>query len=421
MNNIFKNIEHSAIGEKSQDNFKDLFNNINVNNKELGSSVININKKLKKIIIAIAEVNLDDYKNNSKDSFGNAYEYLMTMYASNAGKKGGEFFTPQEVSELLTRITLIDKDGKYKKEINKVYDPAAGSGSLLLNFAKIIGKENIRLGFFGQEIDIETYNLCRINMFLHNIGYDKFDIQLGDTLIEPKHLDEDKFEAIVSNPKYSVKWEGKDNGTLINDPRFSPAGVLAPKKNGDFAFIMHSLYLLAVNGTAAILSFPGIMYRTKAEQKIRKYLIDNNFVEAIIQLPEKLFHGVDIATCILVLKKNKINNRTLFIDASKEFIKGPNQNKLSTERNNYENNNIKSILDLYMQRDTIEYKSYLAKRDEIEKNDYNLSVSTYVEKENTQKVININVLNENIKKIVQKENILRDEIDKIILQIEENN
>jgi type I restriction enzyme M protein len=205
LNNIFKNIEHSAIGEKSQDNFKDLFNNINVNNKELGSSVININKKLKKIIIAIAEVNLDDYKNNSKDSFGNAYEYLMTMYASNAGKKGGEFFTPQEVSELLTRITLIDKDGKYKKEINKVYDPAAGSGSLLLNFAKIIGKENIRLGFFGQEIDIETYNLCRINMFLHNIGYDKFDIQLGDTLIEPKHLDEDKFEAIVSNPKYSVK------------------------------------------------------------------------------------------------------------------------------------------------------------------------------------------------------------------------
>ncbi len=418
---IFKNIEQSAIGSNSEENFKHLFDDIDLNNNKLGSSVINRNKKLKKIIIAIAETNLGNYKNNSIDAFGDAYEYLMGMYASSAGKSGGEFFTPQEVSELLTRITLIDKDGEYKKEINKVYDPAAGSGSLLLNFAKILGKDNIRLGFFGQEINITTYNLCRINMFLHDIGYDKFDIQLGDTLLEPKHLDEDKFEAIVSNPPYSINWEGSDNGTLINDPRFSPPGVLAPKSKADFAFVLHCLDALATDGTAAIVSFPGIMYRGGAEQKIRKYLINNNFVEAVIQLPENLFYGTSIATCILVLKKNKINNKTLFIDASKEFIKVTNQNKLTTDKNDHERNNIKNILDLYKQRDTSQYKSYLATRDEIEENDYSLSVSNYVKKENTQKIIDIEALNIEIEQIVEKENKLREQIKKIILEIEENN
>ena len=421
LDKVFKNIEQSAIGEKSEENFKHLFDDIDVNNNKLGSTVINRNKKLKKIIIAISQTNLGNYKNNSIDAFGDAYEYLMGMYASSAGKSGGEFFTPQEVSELLTRITLIDKDGEYKKEINKVYDPAAGSGSLLLNFAKILGKEKIRQGFFGQEINITTYNLCRINMFLHDIGYDKFDIQLGDTLIEPKHKEEDKFEAIVSNPPYSINWEGSDNGTLINDPRFAPAGVLAPKSKADFAFVLHCLDALATNGTAAIVSFPGIMYRGGAEQKIRKYLINNNFVEAVIQLPENLFYGTSIATCILVLKKNKINNKTLFIDASKEFIKVTNQNKLTTYKNDDENNNIKNILDLYIQRDTTQYKSYLATRDEIEKNDYSLSVSSYVEKENTQKIIDIKALNIQLDEIVEKENILREQIKKIILEIEENN
>ena len=269
---------------------------------------------------------LGNYKNNSIDAFGDAYEYLMSMYASNAGKSGGEFFTPQEVSELLTRIAVAGK-----KEVNKVYDPACGSGSLLLKAAKILGKENVRQGFYGQEINLTTYNLCRINMFLHDIDYDKFDIAHEDTLLSPQHWDDEPFEVIVSNPPYSIKWEGDDNPVLINDPRFAPAGVLAPKSKADLAFIMHSLAWLATNGTAAIVCFPGIMYRGGAEKKIRQYLIDNNFIDCIIQLPSNLFFGTSIATCIMVLKKSKKDNKTLFIDASKECVKGTNNNRLTEE------------------------------------------------------------------------------------------
>lgn len=415
---IFKRIEQSAIGSQSEENFKGLFADIDVNSNKLGPTVIKRNKRLKKIIATIAGMNLGNYQNNSIDAFGDAYEYLMGMYASDAGKSGGEFFTPQEVSELLTRIALVGNDGKQKTEVNKVYDPAVGSGSLLLNFAKILGRENVRTGFFGQEINITTYNLCRINMFLHDIGYDKFDIEHGDTLIDPKHWDDEPFEAIVSNPPYSIKWEGSDKGTLINDPRFSPAGVLAPKSKADFAFIMHSLSWLATSGTAAIVCFPGIMYRGGAEQKIRKYLIDNNFVECIIQLPDNLFYGTSIATCIMVLKKGKIDSKTLFIDASKEFLKVTNNNKLTTFADNAENNNIKTILESYIKRETKEHFAYLATRDEIEKADYNLSVSSYVEQEDTRKVTDIKVLNAEIAKIVEKENALRAEIDKIIEEIE---
>lgn len=418
LQNIFKRIEESAIGSPSEENFKGLFDDIDVNSNKLGPTVIKRNKRLKKIIVTIAEMNLGDYQSNSIDAFGDAYEFLMGMYASDAGKSGGEFFTPQEVSELLTRIALVGNDGKQKTEVNKVYDPAVGSGSLLLNFAKILGKENVRMGFFGQEINITTYNLCRINMFLHDIGYDKFDIEHGDTLTDPKHWDDEPFEAIVSNPPYSIKWEGSDNGTLINDPRFSPAGVLAPKSKADFAFIMHSLSWLATSGTAAIVCFPGIMYRGGAEQKIRKYLIDNNFVECIIQLPGNLFYGTSIATCIMVLKKGKIDNKTLFIDASKEFVKVTNNNKLTTFADNEENNNIKTILDAYIKRETSEYFTYLASREEIEKADYNLSVSSYVEQEDTRKVIDIKVLNAEIAKIVDRENALRAEIDKIVAEID---
>lgn len=415
---IFKRIEESAIGSQSEENFKGLFDDIDVNSNKLGPTVIKRNKRLKKIITTIAGMKLGDYQNNSIDAFGDAYEFLMGMYASDAGKSGGEFFTPQEVSELLTRIALIGNDGKQKSEVNKVYDPAVGSGSLLLNFAKILGKDNVRTGFFGQEINITTYNLCRINMFLHDIGYDKFDIEHGDTLIDPKHWDDEPFEAIVSNPPYSIKWEGSDNGTLINDPRFSPAGVLAPKSKADFAFIMHSLSWLATSGTAAIVCFPGIMYRGGAEQKIRKYLIDNNFIECIIQLPDNLFYGTSIATCIMVLKKGKIDSKTLFIDASKEFAKVTNNNKLTTFKDDEENNNIKTILDAYIKRETREYFTYLATREEIEKTDYNLSVSSYVEPEDTRKVIDIKVLNAEIAKIVERENALRTEIDTIIAEIE---
>ena len=409
---IFKNIEASAIGSPSEENFKGLFDDIDVNSNKLGPTVIKRNKRLKKLITVIGDMNLGDFQDNSIDAFGDTYEYLMAMYASNAGKSGGEFFTPQEVSELLTRIALLDNNGNIKSEVNKVYDPAVGSGSLLLKFAKILGKDNVRNGFFGQEINITTYNLCRINMFVHDIAYDKFSIEYGDTLVDPKHWDEEPFEAIVSNPPYSIKWEGSDNGLLINDPRFAPAGVLAPKSKADFAFIMHCLHWLATNGTAAIVCFPGIMYRGGAEKKIRKYLIENNYIESIIQLPDNLFYGTNIATCIMVLKKSKIDNKTLFIDASKESIKATNSNRLDSK-------NIENILNVYKNRKTEAHLATLVKQEDIEKEDYNLSVSTYVQTEDISEVIDISALNVEISKIVEQENALRIEIDEIIAEIEE--
>ncbi|MBP6064099.1 MAG: type I restriction-modification system subunit M, partial [Bacteroidales bacterium] len=323
LSRVFKNIEDSAKGMPSEKDFKGLFDDIDVNSNKLGPTVAKRNEKLVKIINAVGDLQLGDYQDNSIDTFGDAYEYLMTMYASNAGKSGGEFFTPQEVSELLARIAVVGKT-----EVNKVYDPACGSGSLLLKFAKVLGKENVRLGFFGQEINLTTYNLCRINMFLHDIGFEKFDIAHGDTLIDPKHWDDEPFDAIVSNPPYSIRWEGDSNPLLINDPRFSPAGVLAPKSKADLAFTMHMLSWLSTTGTAAIVEFPGVLYRGGAEQKIRKYLIDNNYVDAVLQLPPDLFFGTTIATCVIVLKKSKADNAVLFIDASAEFVRGGNKNKL---------------------------------------------------------------------------------------------
>lgn len=402
----FKNIEASTIGAKSEKNFKGLFDDIDVNSNKLGNTVEERNKKLVKILNAIGDMQLGDVKNNSIDAFGDAYEFLMTMYASNAGKSGGEFFTPQEVSELLARITVVGKE-----DVNKVYDPACGSGSLLLQFAKILGKDKVRIGFFGQEVNITTYNLCRINMWLHDIDYTKFDIALGDTLIEPKHWDDEPFEAIVSNPPYSIKWEGNDNPLLINDPRFAPAGVLAPKSKADLAFIMHCLSWLASNGTAAIVCFPGVLYRGGAEQKIRKYLVDNNYIDAIIQLPENLFFGTPIATCIMVLKRSKSDNNILFIDASKEFIKVTNNNKLTSE-------NIQNILNAYIERKNIDHFVKLASREEVEEFDYNLSVTAYVESEDTKEEIDIVKLNTEIEKIVARQQVLREEIDKIIKEIE---
>lgn len=402
----FRNIEGSALGTPSEDSFKGLFDDIDVNSNKLGATVSKRNQKLVKLLNGVNDMNLGDYQDNTIDAFGDAYEYLMGMYASNAGKSGGEYYTPQEVSELLTRITLVGKTS-----VNKVYDPACGSGSLLLNFAKILGKENVRIGFFGQEINLTTYNLCRINMFLHDIGYDKFDIELGDTLIDPHHWDDEPFEAIVSNPPYSIKWEGDANPLLINDERFSPAGVLAPKSKADLAFIMHCLSWLSTNGAAAIVCFPGIMYRGGAEKKIRKYLIDNNFIDCIIQLPDNLFYGTSIATCIMVLKKSKSENSTLFIDASKECIKVTNNNKLTEE-------NINNILKAFEKKEDKDYYSKLVDNDEIAKNDYNLSVSSYVEAEDTREKIDIDMLNIEIKGIIEKEEKLRTEIDKIIAEIE---
>lgn len=403
---VFKNIESSAQGCESEDDLKGLFDDFDVNSNKLGGTVAERNKRLVRLLEGIAKMNLGDFQENSIDAFGDAYEYLMTMYASNAGKSGGEFFTPQEVSELLARLTLVGKT-----EVSKVYDPACGSGSLLLKFAKILGKENVRQGFFGQEINITTYNLCRINMFLHDVAYDKFHIEHEDTLTKPQHWDDEPFEAIVSNPPYSIKWEGDTNPLLINDPRFSPAGVLAPKSKADLAFVMHCLSWLATNGVAAIVCFPGIMYRGGKEKKIRQYLIDNNYVDCVIQLPDNLFYGTPIATCIMVLKKSKADNNTLFIDASKECVKVSNNNKLTP-------NNIDKVLKIFTDRHDIDYVAKLVSNDEIAKQDYNLSVSTYVEKEDTREVIDIVKLNADIEKIVARENELRAAIDEIIRDLE---
>ena len=405
MERIFNNIESSAMGSEAETDFAGLFDDFDVNSNKLGATVSKRNEKLCKLLDGVADMGLA-YKDNSIDAFGDAYEYLMTMYASNAGKSGGEFFTPSEVSELLTRLGIVGKT-----EINKVYDPACGSGSLLLKAQRILGQNNVRQGFYGQEINITTYNLCRINMFLHDVSFDKFNIACEDTLTSPQHWDDEPFELIVSNPPYSVKWIGDDNPLLINDPRFAPAGVLAPKSKADMAFIMHSLSWLAGNGTAAIVCFPGIMYRGGAEQKIRKYLIDNNFVDCIIQLPSNLFFGTSIATCIMVLKKSKTDGKTLFIDATKHCVKVTNNNRLTEE-------NIAAIVEAYATRADVEHFAHLADYEEIKENEYNLSVSTYVEAEDTREKIDIVKLNAEIAEIVAREQVLREEIDKIIAEIE---
>ena len=383
-----------------------MFDDIDVNSNKLGGTVAKRNEKLVKLMDGIGSMQLGNYQDNTIDAFGDAYEYLMGMYASNAGKSGGEYYTPQEVSELLTRLTLVGKT-----EVNKVYDPACGSGSLLLKFAKVLGRDNVRQGFYGQEINITTYNLCRINMFLHDIDYDKFDIAHGDTLTEPQHWDDEPFEAIVSNPPYSIKWEGDSNPLLMNDERFSPAGVLAPKSKADLAFIMHSLSWLATNGTAAIVCFPGVMYRGGAEQKIRKYLIDYSKIDCIIQLPDNLFYGTSIATCIMVLKHSRNDNNVLFIDASKLCIKVTNSNKLEPEH-------IQAIMDAYVKREDQQYFCSLVPSEKIAEENYNLSVSTYVEKEDISEKIDIKELNAEIERIVAREQELRAEIDKIIKEIE---
>ena len=403
---VFRHIEESAKGSDAESDFEGLFDDFDVNSNKLGATVAKRNERLSKLLTGISLMKLGSVQDHDIDAFGDAYEYLMSMYASNAGKSGGEFFTPADVSVLLTRLGTVGKT-----KVNKVYDPACGSGSLLLKAVQILGKDGVVNGFFGQEINITTYNLCRINMFLHDIGFDKFDIACEDTLINPQHWDDEPFELIVSNPPYSIKWAGDNNPLLINDPRFSPAGVLAPKSKADMAFIMHSLSWLAPNGTAAIVCFPGIMYRGGAEQKIRKYLVDNNFVDCIIQLPSNLFYGTSIATCIMVMKKGKNDNKILFIDATNECIKVTNNNKLTAE-------NIDHIVNTFTKRDDEPYFSRLVSYDEVKDENYNLSVSTYVEQEDKREKIDIVKLNAEIKDIVAREQVLRDEIDKIIAEIE---
>jgi type I restriction enzyme M protein len=403
---VFRNIEGSAVGADSEDDLKGLFDDLDVNSPKLGPTVAKRNEKLVKLLNAIGDLGLGHFEDHTIDAFGDAYEYLMQMYASSAGKSGGEYYTPQEVSELLARITVVGKT-----QVNKVYDPACGSGSLLLKFAKVLGKENVRQGFFGQEINLTTYNLARINMFLHDVNYEQFDLAHGDTLLDPVHWDDEPFEAIVSNPPYSLTWDGDSNPLLINDPRFAPAGVLAPKSKADLAFTMHILSWLAVNGTAAIVEFPGVLYRGGAERKIRKYLIDNNYIDSVIQLPPDLFFGTTIATCIIVLKKSKTDNATLFIDASAEFVRGGNKNRL-TEANQ------QKILDAFTAREDAEYFARLVPNAEVAENDYNIAVSSYIEQEDTAEAIGITTLNAEIARIVMRQTELRTQIDAIVADLE---
>lgn len=403
---VFRHIEESAQGSQSENSFAGLFDDFDVNSNKLGSTVAKRNERLVKLLDGVAAMNLGSVKDHDIDAFGDAYEYLMTMYASNAGKSGGEFFTPADVSILLTRLGTVGKT-----TINKVYDPACGSGSLLLKAEKLLGKEAVTSGFYGQEINITTYNLCRINMFLHDIGFDKFDIECEDTLTNPQHWDDEPFELIVSNPPYSIKWEGDDNPLLINDPRFAPAGVLAPKSKADLAFIMHSLSWLAPNGTAAIVCFPGIMYRGGSEQKIRKYLIDNNFIDCIIQLPSNLFFGTPIATCIMVLKKNKGSNKVLFIDATKQCKKVSANNKLMPEH-------LDKIVKAFADREVESNFSYLADYKEIVEQAYNLSVSSYVVTESEEDDVDISEINETIERLMVENEGLRNKVNNIISEIE---
>ncbi|MFI3173873.1 MAG: type I restriction-modification system subunit M [Bacillota bacterium] len=405
---IFDAIEGSANGYDSENDIKGLFADFDTTSNRLGNTVADKNNQLSAVIKGVAELDFGNFEDNQIDLFGDAYEFLISNYAANAGKSGGEFFTPQSVSKLISQLAVRGQD-----KINKIYDPAAGSGSLLLQAKKQFDAHIIEDGFYGQEINHTTYNLARMNMFLHNVNYDKFNITLGNTLTEPQFSDEKPFDAIVSNPPYSIKWIGSDDPTLINDERFAPASVLAPKSKADFAFIMHTLSYLSSKGRAAIVCFPGIFYRGGAEQKIRKYLVDNNYIETVISLAPNLFFGTSIAVNILVLSKHKSETKTQFIDVSGEdFFKKETNNNVLTEAH------IDTILEMFDSKADVEYVAKTVDNSKIAEENYNLSVSSYVEAKDTREVIDITVLNAEIKETVAKIDILRSEIDKIVAEIE---
>ena len=405
---IFDAIESSANGYASEHDIKGLFADFDTTSNRLGNTVEEKNRRLAAVIKGVESLDFGKFEDNEIDLFGDAYEFLISNYAANAGKSGGEFFTPQNVSNLIARLAMLGQSS-----VNKIYDPACGSGSLLLQAKKHFDDHVIEDGFFGQEINHTTYNLARMNMFLHNINYDKFDISLGNTLINPQYGDQKPFDAIVSNPPYSVNWVGSDDPTLINDDRFAPAGVLAPKSKADFAFVLHVLSYLSARGRAAIVCFPGIFYRGGAEQKIRKYLVDNNFVETVISLPSNLFYGTSIAVNILVLSKHKSEAATQFIDASGEdfFKKETNNNVLLPEH-------IERIVDIFGNKEEVQYVATSVDNAKIAENDYNLSVSSYVEAEDKREVIDINKLNADVAETVKRIDSLRADIDEIIKELE---
>ena len=407
---IFAAIESSANGYPSEEDIKGLFADFDTTSNRLGNTVESKNKTLADVLKGVEGLKLEgDFKDSNIDFFGDAYEFLIHKYAANAGKSGGEFFTPTNVSQLIAQLAMHKQE-----KINKIYDPAAGSGSLLLQAKKHFDNHIIEEGFYGQEINHTTYNLARMNMFLHNVNYDKFHIVLGDTLKNPQLRDERRgYDAIVSNPPYSIKWKGSDDPTLINDDRFAPAGVLAPKSKADFAFVLHSLSYLSPKGRAALVCFPGIFYRGGAEQKIRKYLVDNNYVETIINLAPNLFYGTTIAVTLLVLSKHKTDTKTQFIDASGEdfFKKETNNNVLYDDH-------IEKVMHLFDSKEDLKHVAKSVDNSIIAKNGYNLSVSSYVEAEDTREKIDIEVLNKEIATTINNIVKLRADIDNIVKEIE---
>ncbi|MCS3770651.1 type I restriction enzyme M protein [Aeromonas hydrophila] len=407
---IFADIEASANGYPSERDIKGLFADFDTTSNRLGNTVKDKNARLAAVLNGVAKLDLGDFEENDIDLFGDAYEFLISNYAANAGKSGGEFFTPQHVSKLIAQLAMHGQSS-----VNKIYDPACGSGSLLLQAKKHFDAHIIEDGFFGQELNHTTYNLARMNMFLHNINYDKFNIQLGDTLREPHFGDDKPFDAIVSNPPYSVKWIGSDDPTLINDDRFAPAGVLAPKSKADFAFVLHALSYLSAKGRAAIVCFPGIFYRGGAEQKIRKYLVDNNYIETVISLAPNLFYGTTIAVNILVLAKNKKDTMTQFIDAS-----GPDYFRKETNNNVLLDAHIKEIMEVFDSKANVDHFAKSVSLEQVAANDYNLSVSSYVEAKDNREVVDIAQLNAELKTTVSKIDQLRKDIDAIVAQIEGN-
>lgn len=405
---VFAAIESSASGYPSEQDIRGLFTDFDTTSTRLGHTVTEKNSRLAKVLKRVAELDFGGFHNSQIDLFGDAYEFLISNYAANAGKSGGEFFTPQHVSKLIAQLAMHGQE-----KVNKIYDPACGSGSLLLQAKKHFDAHIIEEGFFGQEINHTTYNLARMNMFLHNINYDKFNIQRGDTLTQPHFQDDKPFDAIVSNPPYSVKWIGSDDPTLINDDRFAPAGVLAPKSKADFAFVLHALSYLSAKGRAAIVCFPGIFYRAGAEQKIRQYLIDNNYVETVIALAPNLFFGTTISVTILVLAKNKTGTDVQFIDASGEAFF-----RKSTNTNLMEDRHTDEVIRLFAAKENVAHVAQTVDQQRIIGNDYNLSVSAYVQPKDTREVTDITVLNADLKTTVARINQLRADIDAIVAEIE---
>ena len=403
---IFSAIESSAMGYPSERDIRGLFADFDTTSNRLGNTVKDKNDRLSKVLKGVGELDFGNFDDSHIDLFGDAYEFLISNYAANAGKSGGEYFTPQHVSKLIAQLAMHKQTS-----VNKIYDPACGSGSLLLQAKKHFDEHLIEDGFYGQELNHTTYNLARMNMFLHNVNYDKFNIQLGDTLIEPHFGDDKPFDAIVSNPPYSVKWVGSDDPTLINDDRFAPAGVLAPKSKADFAFVLHALSYLSSKGRAAIVCFPGIFYRGGAEQRIRQYLVDNNYVETVISLAPNLFYGTTIAVTILVLAKNKKDTTTQFIDASGLFKKETNNNVLLDEH-------IKEIMAVFESKANVDHFAQSVPFEKVAANDYNLSVSSYVETRDDREAVDIKALNAKIYGIVARQMELRSQIDAIVADLE---